>query len=173
MVQDSVEVHCMCHGVSGSCSAKTCWRQQAEIRDVSNDLRHKFDDAIKVAVLEPADSPMVLKSVKDENLQPTSDILVYTKKTQDFCSSSSSYTNGRECVPRDLFQMSQNGTSLPGGAINPDAPICEDLCCHQKYSMTRTVKTTNCNCVFEWCCRVLCETCAQTIDKYYCNDSDI
>uniref|UniRef100_A0A452SZM3 Protein Wnt n=1 Tax=Ursus maritimus TaxID=29073 RepID=A0A452SZM3_URSMA len=39
---------CKCHGVSGSCTVRTCWRQLAPFHEVGKRLKHKYETALKV-----------------------------------------------------------------------------------------------------------------------------
>jgi len=47
-VEDAMKVQCKCHGVSGSCELKTCWRSLAPFRDVGNILKDKYNGAAEV-----------------------------------------------------------------------------------------------------------------------------
>uniref|UniRef100_S4RFC9 Protein Wnt n=1 Tax=Petromyzon marinus TaxID=7757 RepID=S4RFC9_PETMA len=47
-VFNSAEVACKCHGVSGSCSLKTCWLQLADFRKVGDSLLRRYERAIAV-----------------------------------------------------------------------------------------------------------------------------
>lgn len=40
---------CKCHGVSGSCSMKTCWKKLSEFNATSTLLRQKYNEAIRKA----------------------------------------------------------------------------------------------------------------------------
>ncbi|KAF7257636.1 hypothetical protein EG68_05468 [Paragonimus skrjabini miyazakii] len=42
-------VACKCHGVSGSCSMRTCWTQLSPFPRVGSYLRQSYDEAIKVS----------------------------------------------------------------------------------------------------------------------------
>lgn len=59
-VYNLANVACKCHGVSGSCSLKTCWLQLADFRRVGEFLKEKYDSAAamrigrKVLSREPA-----------------------------------------------------------------------------------------------------------------------
>ncbi|RWS05149.1 protein Wnt-1-like protein [Dinothrombium tinctorium] len=48
-----MKIDCKCHGVSGSCELKTCWRALPSFRFVGNLLKEKFDSATEVQVLIP------------------------------------------------------------------------------------------------------------------------
>lgn len=39
---------CKCHGVSGSCSVRICWKTMANFREVGESLKDKFDGAARV-----------------------------------------------------------------------------------------------------------------------------
>lgn len=43
-------VACKCHGVSGSCSLKTCWLQLADFRRVGEFLKEKYDSAAAMRI---------------------------------------------------------------------------------------------------------------------------
>ncbi|RWS27451.1 protein Wnt-4-like protein, partial [Leptotrombidium deliense] len=48
-----MRIDCKCHGVSGSCELKTCWRALPSFRYVGHALKTKFDSATEVQVLVP------------------------------------------------------------------------------------------------------------------------
>lgn len=39
---------CKCHGMSGSCTIKTCWMRLPTFRNVGDKLKDRFDGATKV-----------------------------------------------------------------------------------------------------------------------------
>ena len=43
-----MRVECKCHGVSGSCEMKTCWRAMPPFKEVGSILKEKFDGATEV-----------------------------------------------------------------------------------------------------------------------------
>lgn len=43
-----MRTECKCHGLSGSCTLRTCWRKLPLFRDVAIRLKDKFDGAAKV-----------------------------------------------------------------------------------------------------------------------------
>ena len=47
-LRSQMEMLCKCHGVSGSCSVRVCWRKLAAFRNTGNMLRDRFDGAVNV-----------------------------------------------------------------------------------------------------------------------------
>lgn len=47
-VAKNMQVKCKCHGISGSCELKTCWKAAPEFRIVGNILKEKFKSAVLV-----------------------------------------------------------------------------------------------------------------------------
>lgn len=50
MMEDSLGKVCKCHGVSGSCSVKTCWKALPELKTVGIEMMTKYSDAVKVTL---------------------------------------------------------------------------------------------------------------------------
>lgn len=45
---------CKCHGMSGSCTVKTCWMRLPNFRLVGDNLKDRFDGASRVMVSNSA-----------------------------------------------------------------------------------------------------------------------
>jgi len=43
-----MKIQCKCHGVSGSCEVKTCWRSVPSFREVGSILKDKYNGATEV-----------------------------------------------------------------------------------------------------------------------------
>lgn len=43
-----MQVMCKCHGMSGSCELKTCWRSAPDYRVIGKALKERFRSAILV-----------------------------------------------------------------------------------------------------------------------------
>lgn len=160
---------CKCHGMSGSCTIKTCWMRLPYFRKVGDILKDRFDGASRVLPgndggidnednnnggrrgkkrnkLEPADP---------NHKKPDKRDLVYFEESPSFCDKDESVgfsgTFGREC----------NATS-----IGIDG--CDLMCCSRGYkSETYTVRE-RCSCTFHWCCEVKCKICTRTKIKHSC-----
>lgn len=49
-VQSEMRQECKCHGMSGSCTVKTCWMRLPNFRVVGDNLKDRFDGASRVMV---------------------------------------------------------------------------------------------------------------------------
>lgn len=75
---------CKCHGVSGSCSIRTCWRGLQDLREIAIDLKNKYLSATKV-VHRPMGTRKQLVP-KDIDIRPVRENeLVYLQSSPDFC----------------------------------------------------------------------------------------
>ncbi|KAG7267774.1 hypothetical protein CRUP_001690 [Coryphaenoides rupestris] len=83
-LRDALVMKCKCHGVSGSCSIRTCWRGLQDLRDVAMDLKTKYLSATKV-VHRPMGTRKHLVP-KDIDIRPVRENeLVYLQSSPDFC----------------------------------------------------------------------------------------
>lgn len=188
-VENNKQVKCKCHGVSGSCEIKTCWITAPEFRVVGNELKEKFQNAILVdqsnlgngaahfiddnsalgyvgnggngnGNLEGiggnsgrkrrARKPPKRRNRKQRRSERNLDnFLLYYEKPPTFCEKDPSIdspgTEGRQC------NISSRGDDS-----------CSLLCCGRGYTSVKRVKMERCNCKFQWCCTVNCETCYKT-----------
>lgn len=169
-VQNNMRVRCRCHGVSASCTLQTCWREVPSMREVSTVLKRQYNEALRVSVQRRDIGPAILRTVNSKSVivTPQSSDLVYLKRSINYCIRNRNFTFGRECAPRLLLELSKNGSTLPGGIINEDAPACEVICCGQLHRMHRRVFSSRCHCRFVWCCDIRCDICSITADNYYC-----
>lgn len=44
-LKSNMQIYCKCHGVSGSCNVKICWRKLSTFRKIGDSLNRKFDGA--------------------------------------------------------------------------------------------------------------------------------
>lgn len=45
-----MKMHCRCHGVSGSCELKTCWKFMPSFNEIGNILKQKYGNAVLVNI---------------------------------------------------------------------------------------------------------------------------
>ncbi|XP_039213547.1 protein Wnt-5b isoform X2 [Crotalus tigris] len=145
------DVACKCHGVSGSCSLKTCWLQLADFRKVGDFLKEKYDSAAAMRIGRKGK----LELVNNRFNSPTPEDLVYIDSSPDYClrneTTGSLGTQGRLC--------NKTSEGMDG---------CELMCCGRGYDQFKSVQVERCHCKFHWCCYVKCKKCTEIVDQYVC-----
>uniref|UniRef100_A0AAR5PB22 Protein Wnt n=1 Tax=Dendroctonus ponderosae TaxID=77166 RepID=A0AAR5PB22_DENPD len=168
IVKLNLLLECKCHGVSGSCTMKTCWRTLPSFRQIGDALMDKFYRARSVAAVPQTQSArnVHMRKAKRQHLvltkgkmpskrTPKKVDLVFLQISPNYCerdvTSGSLGTVGRSC------NITSRGTDG-----------CDLMCCGRGYNTHQFVKTSQCRCKFHWCCRVECETCSEISEEYSC-----
>lgn len=166
---------CKCHGVSGSCSMKTCWRRLHDFNMTASILREKYHDAKRKST-KPSKRNTYLPYTPQSSLRkysrtsrgrpelimtsPSSHStfhlpplqipqafqqLYYLEPSPTFCQ----YTRGRQCE-------------------HPDN--CNTLCCARGYTKREVRTVEKCRCRFKSnrCCDLVCDYCDRYEERYYC-----
>ena len=154
---------CKCHGVSGSCTVKVCWRTMPKMKAIANELRRKYEHAIKVKLNRNKTKLTRLSrgrrgrksNKRNSNRRPSSSSLVYAEDSPDFCKPDSRYgilgTHGRSC------NKTSSGTAG-----------CSQMCCGRGYNTVNRLDDVKCNCQFIWCCHVKCDWCKKEWVQHTC-----
>ncbi|XP_026887061.2 protein Wnt-11 [Electrophorus electricus] len=145
---------CKCHGVSGSCSIRTCWRGLQDLKEIAMDLKAKYLSATKVV-----HRPMGMRKQlvpKDIDIRPVRENeLVYLHSSPDFCTRSEKLgsvgTQDRQC----------NKTSSGSDS-------CDLMCCGRGYNPYTETVAERCHCKYHWCCYVTCKKCERIVERYVC-----
>uniref|UniRef100_A0A671NC35 Protein Wnt n=1 Tax=Sinocyclocheilus anshuiensis TaxID=1608454 RepID=A0A671NC35_9TELE len=153
-----MKLECKCHGVSGSCTTKTCWTTLPKFREIGYVLKDKYNKAVHVEVVRASRlrQPTFLKVKKTHGYQkPLETDLVYIERSPNYCEedakTGSVGTQGRLC----------NRTS-------PHTDGCDLMCCGRGYNTHQYTKVWQCNCKFQWCCFVKCNTCSERTEVFTC-----
>jgi hypothetical protein len=85
VVSNALTTACKCHGVSGSCSIKTCWRALQDFDAVGGTLRDRFALAVEVK-RKRRKGVKVFLPIRDAMGSIREDELVYYQKSPDYCS---------------------------------------------------------------------------------------
>ncbi|KAI1892476.1 hypothetical protein AGOR_G00133810 [Albula goreensis] len=149
-----MRVDCKCHGVSGSCEVRTCWKAMPSFRRVGGVLKEKFDGATEVEQRKVGSARALVP--KNSQFKPhTDEDLVYLDPSPDFCERDPRNgvlgTAGRRC----------NRTSK---AIDG----CELMCCGRGFHTEEAEVVERCSCRFHWCCYVRCKQCRRTVEVHTC-----
>lgn len=180
-VSSEMRQECKCHGMSGSCTVKTCWMRLPSFRVVGDNLKDRFDGASRVMVSNSdrvrsnvhANSAsnsvhqhrdgltrrqrynFQLKPYNPEHKPPGPKDLVYLEQSPPFCEKNPALgilgTHGRQC----------NDTSL-------GVDGCDLMCCGRGYKTQEVVVIERCACIFHWCCEVKCQKCRTTKTVHTC-----
>nr|XP_023410047.1 LOW QUALITY PROTEIN: protein Wnt-4 [Loxodonta africana] len=129
-----MRVECKCHGVSGSCEVKTCWRAVPPFRQVGHALKEKFDGATEVEPRHVGSSRALVP--RNAQFKPhTDEDLVYLEPSPDFVSkdirSGVLGPRGRTC--------NKTSKAIEG---------CELLCCGAASHTAQVELAERCSCKF-------------------------
>lgn len=153
-VQNTVKIQCKCHGVSGTCTTKTCWRTVAQLDVIGQLLKRRYLLAAEVLLQQFGQLPKLLPVNTQLRLYTPED-LVYVTKSPDYCTYNlqigSFGTVGRYC----------NSTSNENIG-------CTSMCCGRGYVSYLIEQLERCHCKYVWCCFVKCKTCSSWVEVNEC-----
>ena len=172
-VRKTMRTLCKCHGVSGSCATQTCWRQIGDFKNVGRYLKKQYKNAAKVDFsngilkqLESARSPHIeMRSnainSRDRRTSGTPEEQKIKKRKLVFLQPSPNYCTlnarlgykgviGRTC---EVDPNSKDQTE----EIRKCTNLCTACGLHVKKQVVDVI--SSCNCKFEWCCNISCQTC--------------
>lgn len=153
-----MKLECKCHGVSGSCTTKTCWTTLPKFREIGYVLKERYGAAVQVESVRATRlrQPSFLRLKQSHGyIKPTDTDLVYLERSPNYCEedmlTGSTGTRGRLC----------NHTS-------PDLDGCNLMCCGRGHDTHQYTRVWQCNCKFQWCCFVKCSTCSEKTEVFTC-----
>ena len=82
VARGSLQKECKCHGVTGSCNLKTCWKQLAPFAVVGSALKQEYLAAVPVSF---KNNKIHEKHSRDSVLSRKSKQLVYLDSSPDYC----------------------------------------------------------------------------------------
>ncbi|XP_029282299.1 protein Wnt-16 [Cottoperca gobio] len=147
----TMSTHCRCHGVSGSCAVKTCWKTVAPFEHVGVYLKEEYERSVQVS-----DRSKKKTRRKDQrHLSVDTQQLIFFNKSLNYCLEDRrrgvAGTRGRRC----------NRTSTGSDS-------CILLCCGRGYNTHLVRHVQRCECKFVWCCYVRCRRCESMNDMHTC-----
>ncbi|XP_070569790.1 protein Wnt-9a-like isoform X2 [Ptychodera flava] len=158
LVRQEVKETCKCHGVSGTCATKTCWRQLSPFSEIGKLLKDRYEHAYKVVsttnestgqaqLVTPRPKGEVVNRTEGSSLGPND--LVYIDNSPNFCSRSkfTPGTSGRVCAKETN---------------------CKVMCCGRGYNIKSNEVQKPCRCRVVWCCYVDCDQCLEREEIHLC-----
>ncbi|NWX28225.1 W11B2 protein, partial [Notiomystis cincta] len=154
VLSDSLDTRCKCHGVSGSCSVKTCWKGLPDLGEIASDLKSRYLAALKVT--HRLVGPRKQLIPKEGDARPVTEMdLVYLINSPDYC------------TPNP--QLGSLGTQdRPCNRSSVGSDSCELLCCGRGYNTYTEEVQERCHCRYRWCCSVVCRRCRRSLDRHVC-----
>ena len=186
-IKKTMKQLCKCHGVSGSCATQTCWRQVGSFRETGNFLKQQYNRALKVdysnGVLLKLENSRIKSnrverrnrrtsfnsaadtadSIKEEKIKKRK--LVFLQPSPNYCRMNPSLgykgVIGRKCV-----------VDPSAGDMSQEIRQCTQLCtsCGLRVKKEVVQVSSSCNCKFEWCCKITCDTCTKQQIIITCED---
>nr|UTM63732.1 wingless2 [Riptortus pedestris] len=163
VIRSRMQKVCKCHGMSGSCSVRVCWRKLPPFRLIGDVLNSRFEGASSVRLVEKkrrknkdGERKKKLRVSKKDIKPPNKTELVYLEDSPDYCEKNETLgvlgTHGRLCRRE-----------------SPGLDGCKLLCCGRGYQTRLREVQEKCKCNFVWCCNVICEICSFTREEHICN----
>ncbi|XP_068611619.1 protein Wnt-16 [Brachionichthys hirsutus] len=134
-ISGTMALQCRCHGASGSCAVKTCWKSMAAFERIGAYLKERYERAVQV-----------YRPRRKTRTSVDQQQLVYFNKSPSYCLEDRGRglagTRGRSC--------SRTSAGADG---------CNLLCCGRGYDTRVARRVRRCGCRFVWCCHVRCSRC--------------
>ncbi|KAH9524028.1 Protein Wnt-9a [Bulinus truncatus] len=184
-VKDLVNTTCKCHGVSGSCTVKTCWLKLSPFKTVGNVLKDKYEKSAKVIhVTNQATGEVQLKKHVLGAAQPqpqpswgVSHNHHHHRQQQDGEVS----VNDTIIAPpplrkSDLTHIEDSPNFCREGRFSPGTvgracvkgKNCDTICCGRGYNVQKRRVKRHCKCEVIWCCTVKCKECYHDEEIFLC-----
>ncbi|XP_076053718.1 wnt oncogene analog 2 [Oratosquilla oratoria] len=156
-VKKTLLTECKCHGVSGSCTMKTCWRTLPSFSKIGDYLFLRYQKAKLVVPRKSRRRSVPLLTLKRSKRarRPRASHLVFLQKSPNYCE-------------KDLAVGSLGTLGRTCNRTSKGSDGCDLLCCGRGYNTRQYVRKWQCNCKFHWCCFVQCQTCQEEAEEYTC-----
>ena len=146
-VRASLKRRCRCHGMTGSCSTKTCSQRIGDFKEIGNYLKRKY----RHAKLARYSNKRKLQFNTAKGFRPVRvkhNSLLYMVASPNYCVKNLA-----------LGSLGVLGRVCPKSETSSDQ--CESLCksCGLQPREVVQYKTVKCHCKFHWCCKVRCQWC--------------
>lgn len=169
---------CKCHGMSGSCTVKTCWMRLPTFRTIGDNLKDRFDGASRVSVSNRPSENLPPRPAASPNTPSINSLLAGgrspgpRRNRYNFqlkpCNQDHKTPGSRDLVYLDaspsfceknprLGIQGTHGRQCNDTSIGVDG--CVLMCCGRGYRTQEVVAVERCACTFHWCCEVKCKLC--------------
>lgn len=189
IVKSAVKTRCKCHGVSGSCTVKTCWRELSTFRDIGNILKQKYENSYKVVTYtnhatgkSPLSDDVTLENNYGNILRPIKTKNEYSDNETAKNRKSRKSKRDRNSVDKEFAPRSNLMVHLDDSPTFCDASPysygtegrvcdrsnCDVMCCGRGYNIRTVIVKRSCQCHVHWCCSVECKQCINEEEVHLC-----
>ncbi|XP_011299177.1 protein Wnt-10b isoform X2 [Fopius arisanus] len=172
---NNMQIRCKCHGMSGSCELKTCWKVAPDFRQVGKTLKDRFRGAILVAQSNLGNVTPLTRIRGSRRRRPERRQKKYRpgrdnnagskkKKSQGLAKQLFYYQKSPNFCERDPYQDIPGTAGRRCNRTSPGGDGCASLCCGRGYNVVRQRRIERCRCKFHWCCVVQCQNC--TVEEW-------
>ncbi|CAI5453441.1 unnamed protein product [Caenorhabditis angaria] len=158
ILTSAMRKECKCHGVSGSCVTKTCWKVVPKFDEFAAKLLQKYQAAQHVEISEKDQKMFVRRSAPKNEQQMRSER--YLKPVEHI---------SKDAMKNELIYLETSPNYCAIDVKDRECgENCRQICCGRGWRTTREIVDEPCHCQFVWCCEVKCKTCKKLQEKNYC-----
>ncbi|XP_028834294.1 protein Wnt-9a isoform X1 [Denticeps clupeoides] len=178
VIKAGVETTCKCHGVSGSCTVQTCWRQLSPFHTIGNQLKLLYETSLKVGSSsnDATGEGDIGQSRGQQHLQQQQQQQQHHPNLPLLQAHGT--LGSKDQIPRtvDLIHIEDSPNFCRSSKYSPGTSArkcykdknCDAICCGRGHNTQSRVVTRPCQCQVRWCCYVECKQCTQREEVYTC-----
>uniref|UniRef100_A0A0K0EFR4 Protein Wnt n=1 Tax=Strongyloides stercoralis TaxID=6248 RepID=A0A0K0EFR4_STRER len=184
LLASKMQKTCKCHGVSGSCVTKTCWKTVPKFDEFARFLKEKYERAQQVTT-SPQNNELIVRSTHytvvssspNEKIFSPINSIEHTLVRSGRFLKEEKYQQPRFAGNGELVFLDQSPDYCIFDSKNEikgtsgrecTSKTCPKLCCGRGWTTVRELKQEPCHCKFIYCCEVKCQTCTRIVEKHYC-----
>ena len=188
-----MKTRCKCHGISGSCTVRTCWRQLSTFLNIGNILKDKYENSYKIITytnhatgksalseeitLENSVGNVVRPTQLQNYISPHKSGRVRKHRKSKRDKNTSNDKTIDSFAPRSnlMVHLEDSPTFCDASPFTPgtrgrvcDRSNCDVMCCGRGYNRRLVMVKRACQCQVHWCCYVDCKQCTNEEEVFLC-----
>ncbi|KAJ4936780.1 hypothetical protein JOQ06_001366 [Pogonophryne albipinna] len=176
-------ITCKCHGVSGSCTVRTCWRQLLPFHEIGANLKLLYENGSKVgsSTNEATGEGEIATGRRQQQQQQQQQQEQQEQQEQPQQQQQPPpppLPGPNDQIPRTMTLLhiedspsfcrpSKYSSGTAARTCYKDNN-CDAICCGRGHNTQSREVTRPCQCQVRWCCYVECKQCTQREEVYTC-----